>query len=368
MSPILHLLMLRLQHIALTQFKNYDSRSFRFNERIIGICGPNGAGKTNLLDAIYYLCFTRSYFNRNDAVHVMHGRSGFRIEGDLMLNEKPEKAVCILRETGRKEFMVNEAACKKFSEHIGRYPCVVIAPDDAVLVTGGSEMRRNFMDSLFSQLDSGYLQNLISYQKVLQQRNALLKSFAETGTRNEELLNVLDEQLAGPGDYIFSIRLSYLKKLLPQVKSQYCSIAGKPEDVHLQFESELLSGWMTALLKSSRQKDSISLRTRSGIHKDDLQITLNGQPFRQSASQGQRKSLLFALKLAELDMLESEKGFAPILLLDDVFEKLDEDRIHKLLQRVCKGNTGQVFITDTHFSRLKEHLEKAGTAFQLISL
>lgn len=360
--------MLKLQQISLTQFKNYDSRSFLFNERIIGICGPNGAGKTNLLDAIHYICFTRSYFNRNDSVHVMHGRAGFRVEGDFMLNEKPEKAVCILRETGRKEFRVNETIYKRFSEHIGRYPCVVIAPDDAVLVTGGSEERRNFMDALFSQLDSAYLQHLITYQKVLQQRNALLKSFAETGLSNEELLNVLDEQLAEPGDYIFRKRISFLEKLLPLVKEHCLSISGKPENVHLHFESELLSSGMTELLKASRQKDLHTLRTCSGIHKDELEITLNGQPFRQTASQGQRKSLLFALKLAELDMLESEKGFAPLLLLDDVFEKLDEDRIQKLLHRVCKENTGQVFITDTHVSRLKDHLQKAGTAFQVITL
>lgn len=360
--------MLRLQHISLTQFKNYDSRSFMFEDRIIGICGSNGAGKTNLLDAIHYICFTRSYFNRNDSVHVMHGRAGFRIEGDFLLNEKPEKAVCILRETGRKEFQVDETVYKRFSEHIGRYPCVVIAPDDAVLVTGGSEERRNFMDALFSQLDTAYLQHLITYHKVLQQRNALLKSFAETGSRNEELLNVLDEQLAEPGDYIFRKRIFFLEKLLPLVKAHYFSISGKPEKVHLQFTSEILSSGMTELLKASRQKDLHSLRTCSGIHKDELEITLNGEPFRQTASQGQRKSLLFALKLAELDMLESEKGFAPLLLLDDVFEKLDEDRMDKLLHRVCKENTGQVFITDTHVSRLKEHLEKAGTAFQVITL
>lgn len=360
--------MLRLHHISLTQFKNYHNRSFLFEERIVGICGPNGAGKTNLLDAIHYLCFTRSYFNRNDTVHVMHGRAGFRIEGDFLLNEKPEKAVCILRETGRKEFQVNETVYKRFSEHIGRYPCVVIAPDDAVLVTGGSEERRNFMDALFSQLDAAYLQHLITYQKVLQQRNALLKSFAETNSRNEELLNVLDEQLADPGDYISRKRISFLEKLLPLVKEHYLSISGKPEKVHLHFESELLSSGMTELLKASRQKDLHALRTCSGIHKDELEITLNGQPFRQNASQGQRKSLLFALKLAELETLQSEKGFAPFLLLDDVFEKLDEDRIQRLLHRVCSENEGQIFITDTDASRLKAHLEKTGSAFQMITL
>ena len=213
--------MLRLQHISVVQFKNYSNRSFDFRERIIGICGNNGAGKTNLLDAIHYLCFTRSYFSRLDGVNIQHGNTGFRVEGDFILQDNPdpsiiaqdyrvEKAVCILRETGRKEFLVNDAPYDKFSHHIGRYPCVVIAPDDAELITGGSEERRKFLDALLSQLDAEYLKHLITYTKILQQRNSLLRSFAETGTRNDNLLDVLDEQLIPPAEYIFSKRKNFL--------------------------------------------------------------------------------------------------------------------------------------------------------------
>lgn len=360
--------MLRLQHISLVQFKNYSNRSFDFSERIIGICGKNGVGKTNLLDAIHYLCFTKSYFTRLDGNNVQHGNTGFRVEGNLELNSKPEKALCILRETGRKEFSVNEAQYDKFSQHIGRYPCVVIAPDDAELITGDSKERRTFLDALLCQLDADYMQYLIVYKKVVDQRNSLLKSFAETGTKNFALLEVLDEQLIKPGDYIFNKRKEFLVSFLPIAKHLYNDIAKKPEDVNLFYESELLQASLSELLKLNRYKDCMAQRTTSGIHRDDLDIQLAGQPFKNIASQGQRKSLLFALKLAEMEVLGKEKGFAPLLLLDDVFEKLDEERISNLLNRVCVANEGQVFITDTNEERLEQHLDTLAVQYQLVKL
>ncbi|MFN8290718.1 MAG: DNA replication and repair protein RecF [Chitinophagaceae bacterium] len=369
--------MLRLQHISLVQFKNYSNRSFALPVRIIAICGHNGAGKTNLLDAIYYLCFTRSYFTRLDGGNAKHGTSGFRIEGWFDRQGNEEQAVCILRESGKKVFTVNEQEYEKFSQHIGRYPCVMIAPDDAGLITGGSEERRKFLDALLSQLDADYLQHLITYTRVLQQRNSLLKSFAETGQRDDRLLDVLDEQLWRPGELIFSRRKEFLVSFLPSVKRLYFEIAGKggdrknspvAEEVNLFYESEMLHRSMEELLKHNRQKDLYAQRTTSGIHKDELDIQLSGQPFKNTASQGQRKSLLFALKLAELETLKKEKGFAPLLLLDDVFEKLDENRIMNLLTHVCLQNDGQVFITDTNKDRLVEHLEKLGLGFEIITL
>jgi len=360
--------MLRLRQISLLQFKNYPQRHFRFTERVTGICGSNGAGKTNLLDAIHYLCFTRSYFGRMDAGHVLHGASGFRLEGQFSSGEEEEKAVCILRETGRKEFLVNEAAYDKFSRHIGRYPAVVIAPDDALLITGSSEYRRKFLDGILSQLDADYLQALITYTKVLLQRNSLLKSFAESGNRNEKLLEVMDEQLAGPGDLIFEKRKAFLTQFLPAVVHLYNDIAGKSEPVNLFYESELLTQNSAALLNNNRQKDLFAQRTVSGIHKDELDLQMGSQPFKQIASQGQRKSLLFALKLAEMEVLRREKGFAPLLLLDDVFEKLDEQRIANLLHKVCVENDGQVFITDTDPVRLSAQLKQLGIDFGMIDV
>jgi DNA replication and repair protein RecF len=360
--------MLNLSSISLLQFKNYSHRSFDFTERIVGICGKNGVGKTNLLDAIHYLCFTRSYFSRQDATNVQQGKEGFRLEGHFVLQDKPEKAVCILRETGRKELSINEQPYDKFSQHIGRYPCVIIAPDDAELITGDSRERRSFLDSLLCQLDSEYLQQLIVYKKVLEQRNSLLKSFAETGQKDLSLLDVLDQQLIVPGEMIFDKRKEFLVAFLPLAKHLYQDIAKQPEDITLFYESELLEAGFSQLIKATRQKDMLAQRTTAGIHRDDLEINMGNQLFKSIASQGQRKSLLFALKLAEMDVLKKEKHFPPLLLLDDVFEKLDEDRIGNLLAKVCLENEGQVFITDTNESRLKEHLEGLGIGFQMIVL
>lgn len=363
---ILQNLMLFLRSISLLQFKNYTNQSFDFSKRIVGICGNNGVGKTNLLDAIHYLCFTKSYFSRADNNSTQQGKNGFRLEGNFVLLDKSEKAVCILRETGKKEFSVNDQPYDKFSQHIGHYPCVVIAPDDALLITGGSEERRKFLDSLLSQLDADYLQQLITYTKVLQQRNSLLKSFADTGNKNLTLLDVLDQQLIKPGDYIFNKRKEFLIFFLPVAKHLYLDIAKQQEDISLFYESELQQAAFEEILMATRQKDCLAQRTTAGIHRDNIEISLGTQPFRSIASQGQRKSLLFALKLAEMEVLKKEKGFPPLLLLDDVFEKLDEDRISNLLQKVCIENEGQVFITDTNEERLKQHLEALPVAYQLI--
>ncbi|HEX6849746.1 MAG TPA: DNA replication and repair protein RecF [Chitinophagaceae bacterium] len=359
--------LLSLHSISITQFKNYSNRSFQFHERIVGICGNNGVGKTNLLDAIHYLCFTKSYFTR-DILNIQNGHLGFRVGGELELNEKREKALCILRETGKKEFSVNDAGYEKFSEHIGRYPCVIIAPDDIQIITDGSEERRRFLDALLSQIDKDYLQHLINYNKILLQRNSLLKSFYETGNRDISLLEVLDGQLIRPGEYIFEKRKQFLISFLPAVKKLYTGIAKQDEETELHYQSELNQCTFAELLHLNKQRDMAAQRTTGGIHRDDLICNLNGQLFKNIASQGQRKSLLFALKLAEMEVLKENKGFAPILLLDDVFEKLDEDRIANLLHRVCIENNGQVFITDTSEERLLAHLNQINAKFEIIRL
>jgi DNA replication and repair protein RecF len=360
--------MFRLKHISLTQFKNYQHRVINFKERIIGISGRNGVGKTNLLDAIHYLCFTKSYFTRLDGNNVLQGHGGFRLEGEFEIWDKQEKAICILRENGKKEFSINDQVYEKFSQHIGHYPCVIIAPDDIQVITGGSDERRRFIDTLLSQLDADYLQQLIAYNKILQQRNSLLRSFTETGSRDLSLLSVLDGQLLKPGEKVFEKRREFLVSFLPLAKQFYNEISKQFENINLFYNSELLQASFAELLNANQSKDMIAMRTVSGIHRDDLEFNLNEQPFKNIASQGQRKSLLFALKLAETEVLKKEKGFAPLLLLDDVFEKLDEDRIANLLQRVCVENDGQVFITDTDRKRLEEHLALSGQLYQLIDL
>jgi DNA replication and repair protein RecF len=354
----------RLSGITITQFKNYDIASFNFTERVIGICGSNGRGKTNLLDAIYYLCFTKSYFTKTDALNVQFNKEGFRLEGKM----DEHRIVCIHRGTGKKEFYLDDVEYTKFSAHIGRFPAVMVAPDDVELITGGSEERRRYIDTLLSQVDTAYLQQLILYNKVLQQRNSLLKRFADTGNTDWQLLEVVDDQLIQPGNYIYQMRKDITAALIPLVQQFYKQIANNDELVTLQYESQLNENDFHALMNQCRQKDFVLQRSNGGIHKDDISIQLNGQVFKSTASQGQRKSLLFALKLAEFEILKKNKGAAPLLLLDDVFEKLDDSRMQQLLSWVCTQNDGQVFITDTHKDRLEEAFTNLNTAYQVIEL
>jgi DNA replication and repair protein RecF len=355
----------RLTKISLTQFKNYSFSSFNFAERVIGICGHNGRGKTNLLDAIYYTCFTKSYFSKTDTINVQFDTDGFRLEAIF----ETDKLVLINRLGGKKELQLNEVVYDKFSQHIGKFPAVMVAPDDVELITGGSEGRRRFIDTVISQIDEQYLMQLIIYNKVLLQRNSLLKRFAEQGNTDWALLEVIDEQLITPGNYIFYTRKAFMLELMPLANELYKTIAANGEEtLSLNYESQLHTNQFETILKQNQQKDMLLQRSNAGIHKDDISILLNGQVFKNIASQGQRKSLLFALKLAEFQLLKTKKGFAPILLLDDVFEKLDEERMRQLLKWVCVENDGQVFITDTHKERLETAFTNLGTGFQLIEL
>ena len=360
--------MLSLKNIVLTQYKNYIQDSFSFNKRIVGIHGNNGVGKTNLLDAIYFLSFTRSYFYKSDLQNVHHGKSGFRIEGNFDDDGKEQNVVCILRETGKKEVLLNEEIYPRLSGHIGRFPSVIIAPDDARIITEGSDERRRYTDALLCQLDTQYLQHLIEYNRLLQQRNQLLRSLAERITNDRSLLDVYDAQLLRPGTYIFVKRQHFFKEALPAIKAIYHQIAGSDDELQLSYQSDLLETSYAELLHRSRDRDLLLQRTHSGIHRDDIDIRLRNQQFKSIASQGQRKSLLFAMKLAEYDMLKMIKGFAPIILLDDVFEKLDGGRMHKLLERVCAPGNGQLFITDTHPDRMREQLDNLSADYELLSL
>ena len=360
--------MLQLSNISLTHFKNYGFISFDIHSRVIGICGLNGKGKTNLLDAIYYCCFTKSYFTVSDQMNIGFGKEGFRLEAQFENGAGKQKVVCINRGTARKDFYLNEVPYEKLSQHIGVLPTVMIAPDDIEIITGGSEGRRKLADTILCQLDAQYLQQLMLYNKVLAQRNSLLKQFAEKGITDEMLLQVLNEQLTLPGNYVFEKRKIFAVQFIPMVEDFYKQIAENDEVVRIQYESKLLQQSFGTLLIKNRERDGYLQRTNAGPHKDDLLFELNSQPFKSIASQGQRKSLLFALKLAEYEIIKKSKGFAPLLLLDDVFEKLDDNRMKNLLHWVCNENQGQVFITDTHRERLEYAFKQLSVDGQIIEL
>lgn len=360
--------MFTVKRLELVQFRNYNSQQFHFTGNIVGICGANGTGKTNLLDALYYLCFTKSYFSKSDSQNVYHNKLGFRLQGEVTKQSIAYTLTCILRENNRKEFSENDIAYKKFSEHIGKYPCVVIAPDDILLITGASEERRVFIDTILSQTNQLYLRSLIDYNKILAQRNGFLKTAADNVKLDMAVLDILDEQLAEKGIIIFELRQSFLDDFLPLALQQYEQIAGKQELLSLVYHTQLNRIPFLQLLKENRSRDFYLQRTGAGIHKDDVELQLNGESFKNTSSQGQRKSLLFALKLAEFQFLKSKKGFSPLLLLDDAFEKLDEQRMNNLLIQVCNEKNGQVFITDTHKERLQKHLSSLKMNFQLIEL
>jgi DNA replication and repair protein RecF len=360
--------MVRLQQLSLVQFRNYIQKQFVFTDRIVGIVGPNGTGKTNVLDAVYYLSFTKSYFSRPDAQNVHHAHEGMRVEGNYEINGVEIPITCILRETLKKEFYFDQEPYTKLSQHIGKIPCVMIAPDDVQIITGASEERRKLMDSLLSQMDANYLKQLIQYNKVLVQRNSLLKNANETGHLDPLLLETINEQLIINGQFIYQCRKELIKIYLPEILSLYQYIAGNNDEINIEYQSQLNDANFANLLNLSLAKDQVLQRTNVGIHKDDLVITIQGQTFKQEASQGQRKSLLFAIRLAEWKLIKENKGFSPILLLDDIFEKLDEKRMIHLLEWVSQFTDGQVFITDTHKERMANLLGKHLKSYQLIEL
>ena len=360
--------MVGIQQLKLVQFRNYVQTNFEFTDRIVGIVGSNGTGKTNLLDALYYLSFTKSYFNRPDAQNVHHAYEGLRIEGTYSINKQTTAITCIIRETLKKEFYFDEELYTKLSQHIGKIPCVMIAPDDVQIITGSSEERRKLMDSLLCQIFPDYLKYLIQYNKVLLQRNSLLKNAAETGAIDSLLVATLNGQLIENGMPIYAYRKKLMAELLPEIIKLYNHLAQKNDQIHIQYQSKLDEDSFDNLLQQSFSKDKAIQRTSAGIHKDDLVITIQGQSFKQEASQGQRKSLLFSLRFAEWECIKKSKGFSPILLMDDIFEKLDEQRMIQLLDWVSHSTDGQVFITDTHKDRMADLLGKYLSSYQLIEL
>ncbi|TAF50390.1 MAG: DNA replication and repair protein RecF [Sphingobacteriia bacterium] len=360
--------MLCLRQLSLFQFRNHAVANWDIQEKLVAITGANGAGKTNVLDAIYYLCFTRSYFARTDAQTVMHGAQGMRIAGRFTTTKGEVPVQCVVRETGKKEMQVGGEPLPRFSAHMGQFPAVMVAPDDVELVMGSSEGRRKWIDTILSQTNPEYLQALSQHNKILQQRNAFLKQAGQGGTVDQGLLDVLDHQLLGPAQFIHDARKDFSAEFIPVVLAQYSQLSQGMDQLSMQYESQLLSADYASLLAQNRSKDLLLQRSTKGIHRDDWAFGLDGFAFKVEASQGQRKSLLFAMKLAEWQYLASSLRVQPLLLLDDVFEKLDGGRMQALLKRVASPPFGQVFVSDTHPERLAENLQATGCAYQLIVL
>ena len=360
--------MLQLQNISLIQFRNYVQQSFQFNKNIVGIYGANGVGKTNLLDAIYYLSFSKSYFARTDGSNANHHLQGFRIEGNYLINNQKANVTCVVRENNKKEFLFDGDEYKKLSEHIGKLPSVMIAPDDVELITGSSELRRKFLDVILSQINDTYLQHLIAYNTILQQRNILLKQYAGTGNLDNTLFNIITEQLAIKGNIIYITRQSFLQEFIPIVLKNYQHIAGTTDSLFCNYQTQLSHQDFLKMLQQSLQTDMAVQRTTIGIHKDDIEILMGGNKFKTEASQGQRKSLLFAFKLSEWQTIQQHKGFAPILLLDDVFEKLDASRMNNLLLMIVANSGAQIFITDTHKERLEMQLSILNKPYEILMI
>lgn len=349
-----------LQRLSLLNFKNYEEASLVFSPTINAFTGNNGAGKTNLLDAIHYLSLCKSYFNPIDSQQIKQGTDFFMVQGDFELQEKKEVISCSLKRNQKKQFKRNKKEYPRLADHVGIFPLVMISPYDVSIVMEGSEERRKFVDTAISQTDRQYLDELIQYNKCLANRNALLKQIAHTGAYDPALLEIYDEQLAVLGTTIFAKRNQFMQLFEALFNKHYSFLSGDAEQVCLVYESQLNQDTLNNLLKKSVEKDRILERTNCGIHKDDLVFSIHGLPLKKFGSQGQQKSFLIALKLAQYTYLKQQKGFEPILLLDDIFDKLDDLRTKKLMEKVSDHDFGQIFITDTSAERIRKIFDEIG--------
>lgn len=359
---------MHLQKLSLVNFKNIESQSFDFQSKINCFVGDNGIGKTTVLDAIYYLSFAKSYFNPIALQNIRHGEDFFMIEGTYDLNDREEKILCSMKRGQKKILKRNDKAYDKFSEHIGQLPLVIISPADRDLIVEGSETRRRFIDGVLSQQDKSYLQSLIQYNKVLSQRNALLKYFAANRTFDALNLKIYDEQLIAFGTEIYKKRAGFLEEFTPIFNEKYKQISQQKEQVQLNYISQLHEQTFVDLLQKNTDKDRALQYTSVGIHKDDLSFEISGYPIKKFGSQGQQKSYLIALKLAQFEFIKKLGNITPILLLDDIFDKLDEHRVTQIVNLVNGEEFGQLFITDTHADRTEEVVKKTQQPYEIFKL
>jgi DNA replication and repair protein RecF len=347
-----------LKTLHLLNFKNWEQAEFDFNAKINCLVGNNGSGKTNVLDAIHYLSVCKSYFNSVDSQNIRNDEGFFVVEGDLKKLDSDYHLYCGLKRGQKKVFKKNKKEYARLSEHIGQFPSVIISPYDRDLITEGSEVRRKFMDGVIAQSDPIYLDNLIRYNKALQQRNSLLKFFAANHSFDAENLDIYNEQLDAKGQPIFEIRKEFIESLKIKLQHYYQLISGGNEEINLNYKTQLGEQRLKDVLLQNLQKDRLNQYTGFGIHKDDLEFSLNGRSLKKFGSQGQQKSFLIALKLAQYDFISEKLGVNPVLLLDDIFDKLDEQRVEQLIKLVNEDSFGQIFITDTHPERTEAMIQK----------
>ncbi|MDZ7900658.1 MAG: DNA replication/repair protein RecF [Arcicella sp.] len=369
---------MHLQKISLANFKSYEYENFEFSERVNCIVGENGTGKTNLLDAIYFLALTKSSISNQDALSINHEAEYMMIEGKFQIsdfrfpisdlgdeqskieNRKSEIITISLQRGQKKAVLRDKKAYERISEHIGKFPVVMLSPNDTDVIRDGSEERRKFFDGVMAQLDTEYLENLLQYNRLLLQRNSLLKQFAERNYTDDLLLDIYSDPLIEVGIKLYQSRNQFVTEFLPIFKKHYSTLSDAREEVEMIYESEVGADNFAQVFRKNRPRDLAAQRTTMGVHKDDFIFEINGFTLRKFGSQGQQKSFVIALKLAQFEMLSQQKGFPPILLLDDIFDKLDDRRIQQLINMMVDGTFSQVFITDARPERTHQLLDNLG--------
>jgi DNA replication and repair protein RecF len=357
-----------LKQLTLTQYKNISSKTFVLNPKINCFVGDNGVGKSTILDAIYHLALGKSYFNPVALQNIQIGEDFFVIEGRFEKENREEKIICSLKKGQKKIVKRNGKIYEKLADHIGLIPTVIISPSDRDLISEGSSTRRKFIDGVIGQTDTAFLQHLLEYNKILSQRNALLKYFALNQTFDKATLDVYNDQLVERSGPIFEKRKTFMEAFIPIFKSRYEEISSREEFVNIEYESQLQANSHSSLLQTSLGKDRAIQHTSVGIHKDDVLFLKEGQPIKRFGSQGQQKTFLVALKLAQFDFLKSQTGGAPILLLDDAFDKLDQKRVSQIISLVDRNDFGQIFITDTHEDRTLDALADTEAGYEIFKL
>ena len=357
-----------LKELSLTNYKNFESLRFSFDTKIICFVGLNGVGKTNILDSIYHLSYTKSYLNPIPSQNIKHGETFFFISGKYMIHDKEENILVSLKKGDKKIIKRNNKLYKKFSDHIGKIPLVLISPDDRNLIIEGSETRRKFIDGIISQTDKEYLNNLIDYNKTLKQRNALLKMFYDNSENIRKTIDIYDRQLSSDAQKIYDKRREFLNEFIPIFKSRYKELSNDKENVEIKHSSDISPDQnLYKLLKNSLEKDLRFQYTTKGIHKDNLNLNLDNFPIKKYGSQGQQKTFLIAMKLAQFDYL-SKLDSKPILLLDDIFDKLDDTRVKQIINLVNQEKFNQIFISDTNKTRSENIIKKVNKSYKIFEI